>query len=501
LLKVASITESAKDFITCARFWYSKAIDLPSMKKYRNLLFYILTITASALLIWLTIERGYLIQSGKHIAPAGSGAAATGAHSLTAIIRENIDAPLAILLLQIVTILVVGRFMGYLFRKIKQPAVIGEMAAGILMGASFLGYYFPEVSQFIFPKKSIPNLNLLSQTGLVLFMFIIGLELDLKMLKGKTNTAILISHASIVAPFTMGVALAYFTYEQYAPEGILFLPYALFVGISMSITAFPVLARIIQERGLSRTKLGTIAITCAAADDITAWCILALVIAIAKAGTAMSAVYTIVSSVVYVIIMLKVVKPWLQKLWQRQKGNTALQKPFLAICLIILIASSYLTDIIGIHALFGAFMAGIIMPQHMPFREQFIEKVESVALLLLLPLFFVSTGLKTQIGLLNSPALWSLCIVIILIAVVGKLGVSALAARFTGQSWKDSLQIGALMNTRGLTELVVLNIGYDLGVITPEIFTILVIMALTTTFMTGPLLDIINYFSRKNALK
>lgn len=465
------------------------------MKRYKNLLYYIVTITAALIAIWSIIVNGNLLQAKKNIPSLAKDKPATG-QPFYQILAENVQAPLTILLLQITTILVAGRFMGFLFRKMKQPSVIGEMAAGILLGASFLGYYFPEVSHFIFPPKSLGTLNLLSQIGLVLFMFIVGLELDLGMLKGKTNTAVVISHASIVAPFTLGVGLAYFTYQEYAAEGVQFLSYALFVGISMSITAFPVLARIIQERGLSKTQLGAIAITCAAADDVTAWCILAVVIAVVKAGSLWSALYTILLAIVYVLLMLKVIKPLLF----RSAGKiTAAPVPvsLLAVYLVVLIASAYLTDAIGIHALFGAFMAGIVMPSDMRFRKFFIEKIESVALFLLLPLFFVSTGLKTQIGLLNTPKLWLLCGTIIAIAVIAKFGVSSLTARYTGQSWKDSLQIGALMNTRGLTELIVLNIGYDLKVITPEIFTILVIMALTTTLMTGPLLDIINRIFKK----
>lgn len=468
------------------------------MKRYRNVLFYVITVLVACIAMWYIITQGNLLQSSKNIKSIIESKPATG-QPFTAILKENIKAPLTILLFQITIILIAGRFMGWLFRKMKQPAVIGEMAAGILLGASFLGHYFPEVSGFIFPAKSIGTLNLLSQIGLVLFMFIVGLELDMGLLKGKTNTAVVISHASIVAPFTLGVGLAYYTYNQYAPEGIQFLSYALFVGISMSITAFPVLARIIQERGLSKTNLGTIAITCAAADDVTAWCILAVVIAVVKAGSIWSALYTILLAIAYVILMLKVVKPLLRKPGKQLSG-THIPVTVLAVYLIVLIGSAYLTDAIGIHALFGAFMAGIVMPADMRFRNFFIEKIESVALFILLPLFFVSTGLRTQIGLLNTAESWWLCGLIIVIAVVAKFGVSSLAARYTGQSWKYSLQVGALMNTRGLTELVVLNIGYDLGVITPQIFTMLVIMALTTTLMTGPLLDLINKFFLKQGI-
>jgi len=465
------------------------------MRNYRYLLFYISTIAIAVAAIWLIVARGAHLQAGKGI-PLLAGNKPAAGKLFAEVFQENARAPLAVLLMQITTILLAGRLMGRLFRKMKQPAVIGEMAAGILLGASFLGHYLPGVSQFLFPPQSLGTLNLLSQVGLVLFMFMVGLELDMSLLKGKTNTAVVISHASIVAPFTLGVGLAYYTYRQFAPQGVQFLSYALFVGISMSITAFPVLARIIHERGLTKSRLGTVAITCAAADDVTAWCILAMVIAIVKAGSLWSVLYTLLLSALYVLLMLKVVKPLLAGK-SRKFGGLYPPASLLGTYLIVLIASAFLTDAIGIHALFGAFMAGIVMPADMRFRNFFIEKIESVALFLLLPLFFVATGLRTQVGLLDTGYLWFLCFLIIAVAVIAKLGVSTFAARFTGETWKDSLQIGALMNTRGLTELVVLNIGYDLGVITPQIFTILVLMALTTTLMTGPLLDLINRVFKK----
>jgi Kef-type K+ transport system membrane component KefB len=334
---------------------------------------------------------------------------------------------------------------------------------------------------------------MLSQVGLIFFMFVIGMELDLKVLKNKANEAVVISHASIVIPFALGVGLAYFIYYQFAPPGIEFLSFSLFMGIAMSITAFPVLARIVQERGIHKTRLGTIVITCAAADDITAWCLLAAVIAIVKAGSFVSSIYIIGLAISYVLMMLFVVKPFLKRVGDLYANKNNLKKSVVAIFFLMLIVSSYLTEIIGIHALFGAFVAGAIMPDIAKFRNVFIEKVEDISLILLLPLFFVFTGLRTEIGLINEPYLWKITGYIILVAVIGKFLGSALAARFVGQSWQESLTIGALMNTRGLMELVVLNIGYELGVLSPKIFTMMVIMALVTTFMTGPALDLINF--------
>ena len=460
------------------------------MKNLRNILFYVITIGGLSGIIYLVLKGGEQLE-----ATAGAEAAqsnGTGWEHFLEALGYNLSYPLAILLLQIITIILVARAFGIFFKKIGQPSVIGEIVAGIVLGPSLVGPYFPEFSAFLFPASSLPNLGVMSQIGLILFMFVVGMELDLKVLKNQAQDAVVISHASIVFPFALGVGLAYFIYTQTAPEGVSFLSYSLFIGISMSITAFPVLARIVQERGLTKTKLGAIVITCAAADDITAWCLLAAVIAIVKAGSLASAGYTIVFATGYVFLMLKFVRPFLHRIGDLHATKERMSKPVVGIFFITLLLSSWSTEVIGIHALFGAFMAGVIMPANVNFRNIFIEKVEDVAQVLLLPLFFVFTGLRTQIGLLNEPGLWQLCLIVVLVAVTGKFVGSALAARFVGQSWHASLTIGALMNTRGLMELVALNIGYDLGVLSPEMFAILVLMALVTTFMTGPALDIIN---------
>ncbi len=403
-------------------------------------------------------------------------------------------------MLQIITIIFTARIFSFLFKKIGQPSVIGEITAGIFLGPSFVGYYFPEFSHFLFPVASLSNLKFLSQIGLILFMFVVGMELDFKILRTKAHEALVISHASIIIPFSLGVGFSYFIYDQFAPEGINFLSFSLFMGIAMSITAFPVLARIIQERGISKTKLGTIVITCAAIDDITAWCALAAVIAIVKAGSFVSSLYTIALAIVYILFMLRIVQPFLKQLGDKYSSKEGLTKPIVAVFFLTLLISGFLSEIIGIHALFGAFLAGVVMPTNVTFRNIFIEKIEDVSSVLLLPLFFVFTGLRTQIGLLNDVYLWEVCGVIIFIAIIGKFWGSAIAARFVGQSWKDSFTIGALMNTRGLMELIVLNIGFDLGVLNSQIFAMLVIMALFTTFMTGPALDFTNWLFRNKTV-
>ncbi len=466
------------------------------MKNIKNSFFYIAVIGGFSFLIYWILGIGIGLEKGRDIIIKQSKL--TQWNEFVTSLIHNLKHPLAILLAQIVTIILVARIFGWICKKIGQPSVIGEILAGIILGPSLIGMYFPEFSAALFPKESLGNLQFLSQIGLILFMFVIGMELDLKVLRNKAHEAVVVSHASIIIPFALGLGLAYFIYEAFAPKGIQFASFALFLGIAMSITAFPVLARIVQERGIHKTKLGTIVITCAAADDITAWCILAVVIAIVKAGSFVSAMYVIALAIVYVFLMIKLVRPFLRRVGDLHASKEKLSKPIVAIFFLTLIISAYAAEVIGIHALFGAFMAGAIMPENIRFRNIFIEKVEDVALVLLLPLFFVFTGLRTEIGLLNDPYLWKVTGVIILVAVIGKFVGSMLAAKFVGQNWKDSLIIGALMNTRGLMELVVLNIGYDLGVITPEIFAMMVIMALVTTFMTGPALDVINWAFKKN---
>ncbi|MBC7391261.1 MAG: cation:proton antiporter [Opitutaceae bacterium] len=393
--------------------------------------------------------------------------------------------------MQIFSVMLIARLFGWLCKRVNQPPVIGEILAGIVLGPSLLGMWFPEFSAFLFPEKSISYLKLVSQVGLILFMFLIGMELDLSVLKNKMRNAIAISYVSILLPFALGFGLSYFIYERLAPEGIGFVEFSLFMGIAMSITAFPVLVRIVHEKGLQNTSAGIIAIACAAADDITAWCILAGIIAIAKGGSLNETLYLIFFISIYILVMLKVIQPLLNKLFNKY-GDGRRNKSITAICFLVLLISSFTTEILGIHALFGAFLAGLIMPSNITFRKVFVGKIEDVSTILFLPLFFVLTGLRTQINLLDNFYLWGICGVVVLLAVTGKFLGSTFTARLVGINWKDSLIIGALMNTRGLMELIVLNIGYDLGIISKELFSIMVCMALITTVMTGPILDLIN---------
>lgn len=465
------------------------------MKSFKNIIFYAIIIGVFASIIYLLIINGKHLELGKQIIDKTISIPILS--DFTNTIHHNSTHPLAILLIQILTIIFTARTFGFIFNKLGQPTVIGEIIAGIFLGPSLMGMWFPQFSLNLFPQESLGNLQLLSQIGLVLFMFVIGMELDIKVLKSKTVDALIISHIGIIVPYSLGLGLSYYLYNEFAPQGVNFISFGLFMGIAMSIAAFPVMARIIQERNLSKTRLGTLAITCAASDDITAWCILAVVIAIVKAGTIASALFTIAIVIVYLFIMIKLVQPFLKKFGEVYANKESLSLNIIATIFGILLISSLATEILGIHALFGAFLAGAIMPPSFNFRRLVIEKIESVSLGLFLPLFFVFTGLRTEIGLLNSPHLIITTSLIVGVAIIGKFGGTMFAAKMVGNNWKDSLSIGAFLNTRGLMELVVINIGYDLGVLSPEIFAMMVLMALITTFMTGPSLDLINYFYKK----
>ena len=406
---------------------------------------------------------------------------------------ETLHTPLALMLMQVIVIVLVARAAGQLFAKFNQPPVIGEMFAGIALGPSLVGSVFPQFSAFVFPKESLLNLSMLSQVGVILFMFVVGMELDTRMLRQKAQTAILVSHTSIFLPFLLGLASSLFLFKNYSGTSTHFLPFALFMGISMSITAFPVLARIIQDRGLTGTQLGNTAITCAAVDDITAWCSLAFIVAIAKSQTLAGSFLTVLLSLVIVVVVFGLVRPALQRMSDTLPDPAQPGKGPVMAALLVVFLCALATEAAGIHALFGAFIAGVAMPKSPEFRHFVRERLEYFSTLFLLPIFFAFTGLRTHLGLLEGGTDWLVCGYLLLIAVGGKLGGSALAARFTGVSWRESLALGALMNTRGLMELIALNLGLDLGVLSPKIFAMLVLMALITTFSTGPIVSWLGY--------
>ena len=399
---------------------------------------------------------------------------------------------LSTLLLQIAVIIVFSRAIGLLFRRIGQPQVVGEMAAGIVLGPSVLGALAPQLSASLFPVASLGPLSALSQVGLIAFMFLVGLELDPRQMRGRGHTAVLTSHVSIVVPFCLGTTLALFLYPRLSDDSVSFTNFALFVGTAMSITAFPVLARILTERQLLRHPVGAVALACAAVDDVTAWCILAAVVAAVRAGeTTLPLWVTIGGSALYVGLMLVVARPLLGVLERRFRAAGRVTQDLLGATLLLVLLSAWTTEHLGIHALFGAFLVGAILPKEPGFVRAVTERVEDLVVVLLLPLFFAFSGLRTSIALVDGPGAWLMTALIIGVAVAGKFGGSMAAARASGMQWREAGAIGALMNTRGLMELVVLNIGLDIGVISPALFTMMVLMALVTTLMARPLLEVI----------
>ncbi|MBN1207211.1 MAG: cation:proton antiporter [Myxococcaceae bacterium] len=394
----------------------------------------------------------------------------------------------SLLIVQFIVIIGVSRLIGRGARWLGQPMVIAEVVAGIVLGPSLLGWLWPEALGQLFPSSSLPVLKMLSQVGLILFMFLIGLELDPKLLKGRGHSSVAISHTSIIVPFALGTAAALWLYPRLSEPEVPFSSFVLFMGVAMSITAFPVLARILTERRLMHSKVGAITIACAAVDDVTAWCLLAFVVSIVRAASPTQAAWTTLFALLYIAVMLLAVRPFLARMGARVASKDGLTQNVVAGTLLLLLASAWATELIGIHALFGAFMMGAVIPKEGGLAEALAEKLEDVAVVLLLPLFFAYSGLRTQVGLLSTAESWAMCGLIIVIACVGKFGGSAVAARLTGMRWREAGAVGVLMNTRGLMEIIVLNIGLDLGVISPTLFTMMVIMALVTTFITTPLL-------------
>jgi Kef-type K+ transport system membrane component KefB len=429
--------------------------------------------------------------SGAAAAPGPAAAPGAAAGGPAAAASRGAGDALPHVLLALAVILVAARLVGTVFRRLGQPPVIGEVVAGILLGPSLLGRISPPALAFLLPPQVAPYLGIIAQVGIILFMFLVGLELDPGLMRNRTHTTIAISHSSIVVPFVLGALLALPLYPRLATRDVPFTAFALFLGVSMSITAFPVLARILRDRGIQRSRLGVIALTCAAVDDVTAWCLLALVVSVIRSRSG-SALVTVVLTAAYIGLLLAVVRPLLARLL-RAVDHRGMTQGVMSIAFVALLLSALITEAIGIHAIFGAFVLGVIVPHDSRIARQMREQLEGVVVVLLLPAFFAFTGLRTQVGLLRGASGWLLCGLIILVASLGKFGGSAVAARVTGLSWHDAASLGVLMNTRGLVELIVLNIGLDLHVLSPVLFAMLVLMAIATTMATTPLLALLQH--------
>lgn len=412
-------------------------------------------------------------------------------------ILAHLGTGIPLLLLQILVVILVSRAFALIFRRAGQPAVVGEIFAGIVLGPSILGAIVPGAHAYLFPADSLKVLQSLSQIGLILFVFMIGMEFDLPAFRTHARPALLISASSIALPFLLGFLLAQRLHDELAPPGVSPLSFSLFIGAAMSVTAFPVLARIIQERELTRTTMGMLALVSAAIGDLAAWGLLALIVVIVQAAQLLYAGITFGLSAAFLLFMIFVVRPFLTRVSSVYVSREILSRGVMAVVLALLFASALFTDIIGIHALFGAFVAGFVMPANTKFRKIVSSRIEDISVSFLLPLFFVLTGLRTDLHFFLDPSLWTWFAAVLFVAVFGKFGAGAVASLASGLGVRNSLAIGALLNARGLIELIVLNIGFEIGILSADMFSMMVVMAVVTTFMTGPLLSLVLQAARR----
>ncbi len=441
-------------------------------------------ITVAYVLMTVGTVLGFLLI--RSIGATREAPAPVGSQVVPGAIQNSFDTLLHVLL-GLVVVILAARLLGAVFKYVHQPPVMGEVLAGILLGPSLLGQVAPSVAAYVMPSSTAPYFSILAQIGVILYMFLIGLEVDAEALARGTYVTVAISHASIVVPFLLGAALALVLYPVFSTSSVSFTVFALFIGVSMSVTAFPVLARILTDRRMTKTKLGTMALTCAAVGDVTAWCLLAFVVSVAQARLG-GALTTIGLTLAYIALVVLVARPFILRWSRRVDRHAELSQSVVSVVVILLLVSTLTTEYIGIHAIFGAFLLGVVIPHDSLIARELTHRLQDLVVVLLLPAFFAFTGMRTQIGLVGGLEQWGWCAVVIAVACLGKFGGSAVAAWFTGVPWRDSAALGILMNTRGLMELIVLNIGLDLKVLSPALFTILVVMAIVTTFMTTPIL-------------
>ena len=445
----------------------------------RAWIWYVLMLAGAALVFaWIEASGAGLVAPAPAAPHAREGTAAGGA-----------SGSLLHVLLALAVILVLSRLAGAVFRRLRQPPVIGEVLVGIALGPSLFGALAPAAQAYLFPPALAPFLGVIAQIGVILFMFTIGLELDPRYLKSRTHVTVVIAHASMVLPFLLGAALALWLYPRFSSSDVPFSAFTLFLGVSLSVTAFPVLARILADRGMQRSPLGVLALTCAAVGDVSAWCLLAFVVSVVRSEVG-GGLWTFGLVAAYVALMLLAVRPLVKHLVARH-DERGLTQGALSLVALGLLVSALATEWIGVHALFGAFLFGALFPHDSRIAQELVRHVESLVLALFLPAFFVFTGLHTRIDLVAGRAGWLACGVIVLVASLGKIGGTFAAARASGFGAREAGSLGVLMNTRGLVELVVLNVGLELGVLSPTLYAMLVVMAIVTTLATAPLLELV----------
>ncbi|HWB09809.1 MAG TPA: cation:proton antiporter [Pirellulales bacterium] len=440
---------------------------------------YALMVVAAVMAFLLVAQWGESLEAPAAATPAAGQPGAASGHAIN---------PLVHVLLVLMVVVALGRLLSKLFARFRQPPVIGEVLAGIALGPSLLGRIWPAASDFLLPAEVAGYLSVLAQLGVILYMFVVGLELNAGLLRDRAHATIAISHASILAPFLLGAVLAIWLYPRLSNEQVGFTSFALFLGVAMSVTAFPVLARILTDRGMTKTSLGMVAISCAATDDVTAWCLLALVVGVTQAKVS-GALWVIAGTLAFLAVMFLLVRPVVERLLRRH--DEPLTPGQTALVFVAVLGSALTTEWIGVHAIFGAFLLGAVIPHDSRLAKELTYKLEDFVTVLLLPAFFAFTGMRTRIGLVSGLDAWLMCGVVLLVATFGKFGGTLGAARLAGLSWRDGAALGILMNTRGLMELVVLNIGLDLGVISPTLFAMMVVMAIVTTMATTPILTLL----------
>ncbi len=396
-------------------------------------------------------------------------------------------------LIELIVIIVAARLFAIVFRWFRQPAVVGEIAAGLILGPSCFGYFFPATSAWIFDPALADIFGVLSQVGLILLLFLVGLEFDFRHLRSNGRAALTIALVGIALPLMLGMGWALITHSFLESNASLPVPrlgFVLFMGVAMSVTAIPVLGRVMMELNITRTRLGAVTISAAAVDDACGWILLATISSIVRAEFDLwVSVRMILETVGFAAIMFWGVRPPMKAFIRTalRHDNGDLSPTSLAVVLVVMFLAAIATSTIGIFAIFGAFVLGTVLSDEIEFREVFARHMRDFLTVFFLPIFFTYTGLRTNLGSLNAPLLWLLFAGVLACAVAGKLGGCWIAARAGGFPSRDAACIGALMNTRGLMGLVVINVGRDLGVIPDSVYCMLTLTALVTTVMTMPL--------------